>query len=411
MKSFLGKWCCGVIVATLAAGCTRHGKEAPQGGSEVPPSKVKLGRNVELAYVEQRPIEYFVETVGYLEPEGQTEIAAGVTGVVDEVLFREGQFVDADTILVKVDQKRYLAAAEVARANEKRATENVKLKRDLYNRTVRAKAGTSEEEKEKGLNELNVAIAEIQSATATRNLADHNLERSQVRAPYSGQINQRRVTPGSYLEEKTVIANMADLSRMRLVGWIPEKAAPTVRELIARQEPLRAARLAGLFLTGDAAAALMGMVLDSRNELPTNSGLEFTVLPFPEQTFKSRIFYMSTVASPDTHMFECKGDVSTDGPGKGLRPGFTARIRCPLRSNPKGSVVPEESVRATERGNIAFVPVLQGDKWIAEERKVELGYRAPGWIEVLQGLTPGERIVRKGAEALTNGTLIQFPDE
>src|SRR5262249_50090903 len=91
------------------AGCSRQGKAAPVGGSTVPPSQVKLKRKVELARAEQRAIDYVVETVGYLEAEGQTEIAAGVSGVVDEVLFREGQMVTADTILIKVDQDRYMA--------------------------------------------------------------------------------------------------------------------------------------------------------------------------------------------------------------------------------------------------------------------------------------------------------------
>jgi hypothetical protein len=43
------------------------------------------------------------------------------------------------------------------------------------------------------------------------------------------------VTPGTYVEEKTSIASIADLSRIRLVGWVPETAAATMRELIAQQ--------------------------------------------------------------------------------------------------------------------------------------------------------------------------------
>src|SRR5262249_22810652 len=80
----------GLVVVCLlaaAAGCGKHGKAAPVGGSDVAPSKVNLKRNVELTQAEQRPLVYYVETVGVLEAEGQTDIAAGVNGVVDEVLF------------------------------------------------------------------------------------------------------------------------------------------------------------------------------------------------------------------------------------------------------------------------------------------------------------------------------------
>src|SRR3954449_5283397 len=86
-----------VGVALLAAvGCGRHGKESPKGGTDVPPSQAKIKRNVSLAPVREEKLNSFVDTVGYLEAEGQTDIAAGVSGVVDEVLFREGQYVDRD---------------------------------------------------------------------------------------------------------------------------------------------------------------------------------------------------------------------------------------------------------------------------------------------------------------------------
>src|SRR5262245_62028509 len=110
----------GVLVVGLAAllgtglSCGKHGPSAPKGGGDVPPSKVKLERLVELTRAGQKALTYHVETVGVLEAEGQTDIAAGVTGIVDEVLFREGDAVDADSVLIKVDQKRYRLDVEVA---------------------------------------------------------------------------------------------------------------------------------------------------------------------------------------------------------------------------------------------------------------------------------------------------------
>src|SRR5437763_11981540 len=78
----------------LAAGCAKSAKPAPQGGSDVPASKVNLARGVELCQAERRTIISRVDTVGVLEAEGQTDIAAGVSGLVDEVSFREGDLVD-----------------------------------------------------------------------------------------------------------------------------------------------------------------------------------------------------------------------------------------------------------------------------------------------------------------------------
>ncbi len=398
----------------LAAGCGRHGKSS--GGGTPPPSQSKLVRSVELAEARQEALSYAVETVGTLEAEATTEIAAGVTGVVDEVLFREGQWVEPDTLLVKIDQRRYLTALEVARANEKRAEVNSAMARDLDLRAQRLAGASTEEEKAQAALKYRLAEAELTAARASRAIAEHNLNCSRVRPPYPGQINQRKVAPGTYLQENTVLATIADLRRLRLVGWVPEKAAPTARELLTEAERRRGARLVGLCLAArPPLLGLAGLAADASGRAPVGFKVEFTLPPFPQQTFTAHVFYLSSVASPDTRQFEFKAEVVTDGLSASLKPGASARVRVPLRGNPRAVVVPETSVRASERGFLAFVPKKRAGKngeeeYVAEARPVDLGYRSPGWVEVLQGVRAGEWVVARGADALENGTPIQFPE-
>src|SRR5581483_7383764 len=122
---------------------------------------------------------------------------------------------------------------------------NVGLAREMDRISRTAGVGTSVEDKVKMSGQARIAEAELASARAARVLAEHNLFRSQVRAPYPGQMNQRRVTAGTFIEDKSVIGTMADLSRLRLVGWIPEKAAPLVRQMLAEEDHSHAAWLAG----------------------------------------------------------------------------------------------------------------------------------------------------------------------
>ncbi|MCI0376265.1 MAG: efflux RND transporter periplasmic adaptor subunit [Gemmataceae bacterium] len=479
--------CVGIVIvgAWLAlgglgvVGCGKHGTSSPSGGSALSPSKVVLQRNVELAPVQQRALVYRVETVGVLEAEGQTDIAAGVSGVVDQVFFREGDEVQPGTLLATIDQTRFQADDDLAKANMERSKAAMDLARDLADRAVRAGAGTSEEERAKTRGQLRVAEAEYRSAVAAFARARNNFERSRVRAPYAGRINKRYITKGTYLEEKTSIATIADLSRIRLVGYVPETAAPVLRDLLSRQDTRLDGYRAGMTLAGvgpasSPLAVLSNLALVNRDFVLSGYDPEFELLAFPGQTYFGRIFYMSTVANVDTHMFESKAEVlgyhegaltpsqldsithliqqqvgavpalflqtkkepdphsekpnllsplavkpekntkrsDTRNAAK-LWPGFTAKIRFPLRSNPNASVVPEEAVRASERGFIAFVPVKQTredgqTEWIARVRILELGFRADGWVEVRHGLAPGEWIIRRGAEALEDGTPVKF---
>jgi multidrug efflux system membrane fusion protein len=416
-----------LLAVLLSAGCNRHGKPAPQGGSTVPPSQARLKRPVELDRVRLEKLATFVETVGYLEAESHTELAAGISGIVENVLFREGQIVGPRDILVLIEQERYQAAVDLARANlvgaeaEERAAYKNK---DITDTSMRA---VTEKDRADALRDLEVARARVGAARASLRIAQNNLHRSRVRAPYPAQINQRKVTPGMHVEEKTVLATMADLRRLRLVGFVPEKMAPLVQEMVQREHQFHAAWLVGCWL-GSPWAGLAAVHLDDLGESPSVYQIEFELRAYPRTTFTGRIFYLSTTANPETHMFECKAEVPRREHQDELRPGFSAKIRCPLPSNSASLVLPEEAVRATERGNIAFRPkpirkpdgTIEG--WVAEAITLEIGLRQPGFVEVLgigrpglvevlKGFGHGDWIIRKGAEALEDNTPIQIPEE
>jgi RND family efflux transporter MFP subunit len=414
-----------IAVALLAhgTGCSKHTTAAPMGGASIPPSKVNLKRVVELARAERRALVYSVETVGVLEAEAVTDIAAGVKGVVDEVNFREGDLVDPakKVPLVRIDEKSYSAALKLAEANELKSRGNFELAKDKYNRAQQAGQGLSEQERREAFLNRSIAEAELAAAQSNLDLAKHNLYRSQILPPYKGRINKRMVAVGSYLEDKTVIATIADLSHIRLVTFVPESAVATVRQLFeeasARVRVNTVALPLGAWLagTGPWASVLANDVI-RRDDVPSGYDPEFTVLPYPNRTFRGRVFYLSTVADPNTHMFECKAEVNFKAGDVELKPGFTARVRLPILSDLTACVVPEEAVRWGERGEVAFEPEMQrtpeGEyEWVARVRPLRLGYRAPGFVEVRHGVAPGHWVVRRGAEALDDGTPIKFPDE
>ena len=413
-----------LCLAMGSGGCRKAGHQAPQGGSTVPPSKVNLRRNVQLAQVEKRPLISKVQVVGVIEPEARTDIAAGINGLVDEVLFREGDLVDPKyhQPLVLVDQRRYESQLRIAEAAEKKWIATVEIARDALVRAEGSGAGISPQEKKKAAEDLNAAEAELASIRSNLEIARLNLQKSRVLPPYRGQIDSRKVTRGMYVEEKTVIATIADLSRLRLVGYVPESVSVMVRKRMTQRPSLVTARTVGW------EAARLGLTLLpwqrlpielmlAMREIPSGYDPEFVVLPFPHRKMYGALFFMSRTADPSTHMFECKAEIDSSHPWfADLEAGFTARIDFPVESNPDAVVIPEEAVRATERGFIVFEPERKQTRdgqieWIARERKLELGVRSPGWVEVRSGLRAGQWIVRRGAEALEDGTPLRFPED
>lgn len=407
------------LPVAACVGCQKHGTGAPQGGANVPPAKVNLKRRVEIGIAERRTLQDAVNTVGMLEAEGETAIPAGVSGVVDEIYFREGDAVSPDMVLMVIDQQRYLAAAEVARANELRTERALAIAKDAADRVRETRAGVSEEERTRLLLTFQVAEAERRVAQAQRQLAERNLDLSRVRPRYAGRINSRLITKGSYVEEKTTIATIADTRRLRLVGYVPESAADLVRNRLKEQRFNQAAEMFAFswaqVSTGSAHPVIFAGQLLGADQSPSRYNVEFEVPAFPRLTFQGRLFHLSTVASRETHMFESKAEVLPHLSGELLQPGYSAKVRFPLRTNPDAIVIPEESVRPNEKGFIVFIPEQRRNRqgqteWVARARELRLGLRPTGWVEVRSGLRPGDKIVQRGAAALEDGTPIQFED-
>lgn len=402
-----------IIVGCISTGCGGNNLPAVPA---VPPSKVNLKRNVELGTAEKRSLQYSVDTPGVLEAERTTDIAAGVSGIVDEVLFREGELVTSDTVLIVIDQQRFETQLALSKANEQRARAAMEQAKDAARRAQDAKGAITEEERTRTALIQKTMEAELAAAEANRRLAEIQLNRSRVRAPYSGRINLRKVTEGSFIEEKGVVATIADVTRLRLVGWIPESAAAAVRQRMTANIAVSLADTLSQMFASQGTAQMTSLrdlcLLPFHLQSPQLSDVEFTLLAAPRQKYRGRLFYMSTVANPDTHMFESKSEIFTAREDK-LQPGYTARIRFPLSTNDEACVIPEEAVRPNERGFVAFVPEQRVNKngqteWVAKARILVLGYREPGWVEVKNGLKPGEQIVKRGSEALEDGTPIQF---
>jgi membrane fusion protein, multidrug efflux system len=413
----------GAIIA-VAIGCGKKGIPAPTGGSDIPPSKVNLKRGVELTKVEQRQIISHVESVGSIEAEFITQIPAGVVGIVDRVHFREGDLVDpADgKPLVEIDQLNYIALVEIAQEVVKENKSSAKIAEDELRRLTKLRndgsRAVTEQEFAKAVETLASAQARYIGSEAALRIAKLNLERSRVLPPIKGQINQRLVTPRSRVKEETIIATIADMSRLRLSGYIPESSAALVRTRIKLRPQLAAARSLGVALSGTTDwNALSARLLVESGEVPSGFDPEFVVQALPNRMYRGGIFFMSTTGDPSTRMFEIKAEIDARSIGLlDLYPGYSAKIRIPVQTTNDAMIVPEEAVRATERGFIVFEPVLRTNRdgqseWVARPRRVEVGVRSPGSVEIRSGLSPNQWIVRRGGEALEDGTPLRFSPE
>jgi cobalt-zinc-cadmium efflux system membrane fusion protein len=185
--------------------------------------------------------------------------------------------------------------------------------------------------------------------------AEHAGAVAQIVAPISGVIVDRQLGPGQYAQAGAAspVYTIADISSVWMVG--------NVRE-------------------ADAGRVHRGQVV------------EVSVLAYPDRTFSARVVYVAPIIDPNTHRLTVRAVIdNTDG---ALKPEMFANFRILTGEGAQAPAVPAGAV--VYEGDSAHVWVLQSADAIVI-RPIHAGRTNDGYVEVLDGLKSGERVITKGS--------------
>ncbi|MBA3846122.1 MAG: efflux RND transporter periplasmic adaptor subunit [Planctomycetes bacterium] len=351
-----------LVVCALAvlAGCGGDTKPDAKGGGK-PKSFA-----VEVQAVAERDLAYTVRAVGSLEAFERVPVSARVAGVIERMAVVEGDHVAAGAIIAEIDPARYrleLAALVADHARAKAARDEAAS--SVARREALAAQGeglVSAEELAGVRARVQVAEAEVAQADARLRLAELDLEHATVRAPVAGVVQGRVATTGQYAQPGAVIVDLLRVDPLLVRFQVPADEAVTLKP----DQPLS-------FIT------------------PGVSGANNAV-----------ISHVAAAADPRTRMVELIARVAP-AEAERLRPGQFAQVVIPVGGT-RAAVVPQTAIRPSEDGFLAFV-VVDG---VAKRRVLTIGLRTDdGLVEVRSGLTVGERVVVRGAEALVEGAAVR----
>jgi multidrug efflux system membrane fusion protein len=354
-----------VALVALMAACGRDNAATPQSKGRGR-SRAAVTFPVEVAPVRVRSMVYSVSAVGSVDAFEKVQVTARVAGVVDRVLFAEGNRADVDQALVEIEPERYRLAVEAAQAAYDKnlaaqadAEAGLKRRESVINQTPGLIPG---EELETWRTKVRLAAADVAQTKAALEQAKLNLHDAYVRAPFSGIIQTRTVQTGQYVQVGTVMATLV------------------------RRDPL-----------------LLRFQVSERDAAQMHPGIWATFqVRDDDREFKARIVHVGEAADEVTRMVAITAEVNDDK-APTLRPGAFAQINVPVSSPRENPVVPQTAIRPSDRGFIAYV--VENDTAI--ERILTIGLRtADGQAEVLSGLKPGENLVVRGAEALRDGAPV-----
>jgi multidrug efflux system membrane fusion protein len=327
-------------------------------------------RTVRVAPVETGTSMDEVEVVGELEGIEEIRIYAQVPERIRKLAVREGDRVKEGDLLATVDgdvQSQVVlqsqASLEAAVANRDGVLDNLQRTRTL----VQGGSGTPSQLLALEA-QARAAEAQVRQATAGMAQASAQKRRTVQRAPVDGVVSQLVVREGDIAGAGQAIMTVVNDSQVKVVLRVPERDFLRV----AQGMPVRVAPLAAPDQIVEGTVTLKGPIVDRT----TRTGLVEIILP---------------------------------NEGRKLVAGSAVRVRIEIARRENVVLVPTDAVLLspeTELNGKAATFVAKGEK--AERRDIIVGRRQGARTEVLEGLTPGESLVVRGAHLLKDGNPIKL---
>ncbi|MEX0654977.1 MAG: efflux RND transporter periplasmic adaptor subunit [Phycisphaeraceae bacterium] len=324
---------------------------------------------VRVAEVRGVTLQETVLGVGTLRATAVVEVRPEVAGRVRSITFEEGSFVEEGQLLVEIDDdklRRQLASREAALRAAQVAVDNAQ-RTFARQQQLRDRGVVSADDFDQAQAALNSAEAEVDRLEAELALVEQQVEDTQIRAPFGGMISQRMVDRGAYVNAGDDLARLYQTDPLEIAFSVPER--------------------------------YMGQV-------QSGQPVAVTVTAYPDRTFDGVVDFVSPAIDEATRSFLVKARI--DNPDAALMPGGFATAVVVIGERTDRPVVPAESLVATRRGFSVFTV---GEDERATMQDVSTGLRRQGMVEVTEGVSVGDRVVRTGHLRLSGGERVRVVEE
>lgn len=291
--------------------------------------------------------------VGTIEPIHQSSVAVKILAKVDEVNVSAGQLVVAGEVLVVLNDDDLQSRLKQAEAQRDSAAARAQQAKSDFERAERliANNAISRAEYDSLATAVRTSEAELQRSEQAIEEAQVFIDYAVIRAPYAGMVVEKQVQAGDTVSPGQTLLTLYDPNQMQLVA--------NVRESLAMQLKI-------------------GQELPAKIETLDHACMATVREVVPQADAGSRSF-----------------QVKVSGPcPPGIYSGMFGRLMLPL-GDEELVVIPAAAVRRV--GQLALVDVVEGESLV--RRHVQTGRILEANIEVLSGLTPGERVVVAASHA------------
>jgi multidrug efflux system membrane fusion protein len=331
---------------------------------------------VGVAAATQADIPITIEGLGTVTSAATVTVTPQVSGVITQILYKEGQTVKKGQPLAIIDPRPLQMALNQAQgqlARDQAQLVNARLQLGR-NRTLLAQDSIARQDVDTQDALVKQLEGTVTSDQANVGTAELTLGFSRVVAPVTGKVGLRPVDLGNFINAGATggVAVITQVTPIDVEFTIPQVDLPRVQENAAR-------------------CALPVTALDQSKTITLDQGVF--------STLDNRI---------DTTTGTVKAKARFDNAKGTLFPNQFVNVRVSLESLHNVVTVPVTAVRTGPQGD--FVWVLQPDKSV----KLRTVTRGPATVQstsITQGLDAGEQVITEGGDRLTEGAKVQLPGD
>ncbi|CAN7215901.1 efflux RND transporter periplasmic adaptor subunit [Pseudoduganella sp. LjRoot289] len=356
-----------------AAPGSAGGPGGPGGGGRRGGGATTVG----VATAEVADIPVVLDALGTVTAAATTTVRPQVSGILQKVLFKEGQMVKAGQVLAQIDPRQFefsLMQASGQRLRDEAQLENAKLTLQRY-RTLLSQDSIARQDVDTQAAQVKQLEGTVMTDRANEGTARLNLGYTKVAAPISGRVGLRVVDIGNLVSsgDANGIAVITQLSPIDVEFSVPQDQGPLVMEGV------------------NAGAPLTAVALDRTRAVTLDTG-RFSALDNQVDTQTGTIKAKARFANAKNALF----------------PSQFVNVRLELRTIKDAVMVPVTALRHGSKGD--FVYVLNSDKTVST-RPVTRGQSTVDKVEIRTGLKAGEQVITEGADRLKDGARVTLPGD
>lgn len=313
---------------------------------------------VTAAAVAPQKWESLLNATGSLVPVQGVTIAAETPGKIVKIGFEAGATVKAGDLLIQLDVTTEEAQLHAAEATAALAKANLDRARDLRQSNTNSMA------------ELDAADAQAKQAAAQAEMIRTVIAKKTLRAPFGGRLGLRLVNLGQILREGDAVTTLQTLNPIYVNFSLPQQR---LSQLVAGTK---------VRVTTDAA---------------------------PKETFEGEINALNSEVDFATRNIRVQATL--DNRGKKLRAGMFANVEVVLPTQIEVLTIPITAISYAPYGDSVFVIEEKKDQsgkveQVLRQQFVRLGTARGDFVDVVDGLKPGQQVVTSGVFKLRTGMQV-----